>query len=654
MTTPSSSTTAEGVTTPSDQLSAWLIHFGLSKYESSLRDAGLETFALVQSLDDEDIESIAEDINIAKLHKKILLKAVKAVKEKKYPAKAPPAISATEELKHAEDVELTNLRQSRLSLKGYVERFQDVETDMDGRKTRTVIFIGQTGAGKTTLINSMCSYLHRVAYNEPFRYQLIAEAKNQKISKDSTKSQTQDITKYHLRELPAVNHALNIIDTPGFGDTEGPEQDLKIRTKFKDFFTEIPYIDAVYFVVKASDTRLGATQKYIFNMVLYLFGHNVKDNIFVLFTFSDGAKPPALKAVDKLGVPYAGYFQINNSGFGLPKPEEANPTHKMFFDLGCKQFEIIFVALSRVQTISTQLTVDTLQERDNITTWLFKIGQDVKTALDQINEMHQTYQYLEANKHKINANKDFKIPDTKVEIREDPVSHYTTYCPICVETCHKNCGIPNDADKRGCASMRDGICTVCTSKCEWFHHINYPFTIRRETVTVWRTKQEMADKYHMAQGEAAKCEDIMKRLLSAINETEANIRDTIVKMKESVNRLQEIALNKNVLTDDQYFDTLIAAEKDEGRRGWEERVRQLESMKKDNKLLRDVTEGKEPISWKKNDQFLKYQQEFEQKQNATVNANQSDAEDESTKFSVGVGSYKVDVKFSKKSNKSKK
>ena len=90
----------------------------------------------------------------------------------------------------------------------------------DGKKTRTIIFIGQTGAGKTTLINSMANYLMAIAYDEAFRYKLIMENNNINIDKDQTKSQTQDITQYHLRNLPRIDFALNIVDTPGFGDTE--------------------------------------------------------------------------------------------------------------------------------------------------------------------------------------------------------------------------------------------------------------------------------------------------------------------------------------------------------------------------------------------------------------------------------------------------
>eukprot|EP01083_Nonionella_stella_P145366 455332_1 len=78
-------------------------------------------------------------------------------------------------------------------------------------------------------------------------------------------------------------------------------------------------------------------------------------------------------------------------------------------------------------------------------------------------------------------------------------------------------------------------------------------------------------------------------------------------------------------------------------------MRQLESMKRDNKLLRDVTQGKEPISWNQNADLIKYRQEFTQNQAQKANElqNTGDPAMDGTNFSIGLGKYKVDVKFSK-------
>merc|ERR1719319_569201 len=108
----------------------------------------------------------------------------------------------------------------------------------DGKKMRTVMFIGQTGAGKTTLIQSMINYLFKVGYDEPFRFNLINEDADAEVdTANKGKSQTVAISQYHVHNLPArPKFGLTIVDSPGFGDTSGPTQDLAIRRMFREFF----------------------------------------------------------------------------------------------------------------------------------------------------------------------------------------------------------------------------------------------------------------------------------------------------------------------------------------------------------------------------------------------------------------------------------
>jgi hypothetical protein len=75
-------------------------------------------------------------------------------------------------------------------------------------------------------------------------------------------------------------------------------------------------IDAVCFILKAPDSRLTSTQKYIFEAILSLFGNDIKDNICTLITFADGQTPPVLaglQALEHKSLPYDLYFTFNNS-----------------------------------------------------------------------------------------------------------------------------------------------------------------------------------------------------------------------------------------------------------------------------------------------------------------------------------------------------
>jgi len=82
--------------------------------------------------------------------------------------------------------------------------------------------IGQTGCGKTTLINAICNYLWGVEYKDPMRFKVVRD----ETSGDSTVSQTVNITGYLIKPLDKTKKNYVIIDTPGFGDTENRDDEF--------------------------------------------------------------------------------------------------------------------------------------------------------------------------------------------------------------------------------------------------------------------------------------------------------------------------------------------------------------------------------------------------------------------------------------------
>eukprot|EP01084_Bolivina_argentea_P057398 104867_1 len=112
--------------------------------------------------------------------------------------------------------------------------------------------IGATGTGKTTLLNSMMNYLWQVEYDDAYRFKLVYE---QLKTHGQAESVTDNVTAYHL-DPPAVDYELTVIDTPGFGDTRGLQQDQKITKQIKKIFEEkIQEIDAICFAVRAPQAR---------------------------------------------------------------------------------------------------------------------------------------------------------------------------------------------------------------------------------------------------------------------------------------------------------------------------------------------------------------------------------------------------------------
>lgn len=104
-------------------------------------------------------------------------------------------------------------------------------------KCRTILLMGATGSGKTTLINSMVNYILDVEWDDPFRFVLIRE---EDTSSNQAHSQTSSVTAYELHYEAGfrVPYSLIIVDTPGYGDTKGVTRDHQITEIIQQFFKD--------------------------------------------------------------------------------------------------------------------------------------------------------------------------------------------------------------------------------------------------------------------------------------------------------------------------------------------------------------------------------------------------------------------------------
>ena len=179
-----------------------------------------------------------------------------------------------------------------------------------------------TGAGKTTMIDSLINFLLGVNFYDKFRYKLIDEREIQKKTGGQTKSQTHKATTYHIPNDWIQNrqsrfrddrYCINIIDTPGYGDTSGPQRDAFIFAQITNTFKIIEHLDYVFLVNKATDNRLAASLKFVYEQIQNMFAKDTIDRFIVMCTFSDGKDPLAKQAIEKSNFKIEKYFKFNNS-----------------------------------------------------------------------------------------------------------------------------------------------------------------------------------------------------------------------------------------------------------------------------------------------------------------------------------------------------
>jgi predicted GTPase len=488
-------------------------------------------------------------------------------------------------------------------------------TKFEATPGKVLMVVGATGAGKSTLINAMVNYIFGVQWEDDFRFKMIVEA----ASADQSKSVTKWITAY---TIPAQNGSpvpftLTIIDTPGFGDTEGIERDKHIVKQVKELFGKrgrggIDQLHGIGFVAQAALARLTHTQRYIFDSILAIFGKDVGKNVFMMVTFADGQKPPVLDAVEASKIAYDTAFKFNNSAIYCETQSKQNQFDRLFWEMGMNSLEVFFASLARMPAISLTLTQQVLHERERLEAIMKGLQSQIQKGLEKIETLHQTKDEVKKHEADIQRNKDFEIPakvaeSYRVYLKE---GEYITNCLRCNYTCHFPCSIPNSDDKASCAAMKNGACFVCKGNCRWKQHVNAEYRIEWRTKTVTRTVKELQAKYYNAKSGKTKYESIVAGLEKELEMKGKEVYQYIMQARVCVQSLEQIALKPNPLSEVEYIELMIDSEKQQKRPGYVARVSTLEKVKKQAKLLTQVTKedieslrsigtvGKNEDSWK--------------------------------------------------------
>ena len=403
-----------------------------------------------------------------------------------------------------------------------------------------------------------------------------------------------------------LNYTLNIIDTPGFGDTRGIERDSAIVEQIRHLFSAkgeqgVLDIDAVCFIAKAPDARLTPTQKYIFGSIMSLYGKDIESNICTLITFADGAVPAVLASLKDSNLPFGATFTFNNSAlFAENKKGTGNPLSPMFWKMGCSSFDRFFASIWTMETKSLLLTKNVLDERNQLKTIISSILPQVTEGLQKVSEIRREQEVIKQHKDKIKDNKNFyytveEIEQVKVDLK--PGVHVTN-CLTCNITCHYPCIIPDDANKKGCAAINrnTGKCEVCPKKCDWTIHKNNKYYLSHKTVKVKRTYDDMKKRYDEATMKTSSVEQLIQNMKKAVNAKLNMIKGMMDNVNRCRKRLQEIALTDDPLTSEEYVDLMIEAEKREHKPGYADRIKALEEVKKMSRIDKECAKLNEEAS----------------------------------------------------------
>ncbi|CAB4043654.1 GTP-binding A, partial [Paramuricea clavata] len=144
-----------------------------------------------------------------------------------------------------------DLQKPRAKLVDYIN-----SSGMTGRSMNhvSILLVGESGVGKSCTINHLLGTKDEIAKTND--------------SKSETRSTQEFIVygsepRYEVKDLP-----LGVVDTPGFGDTDGSYQDACNFFSIQEFFRTHPkltghYPNLIFLVVNATDTRLKGENSHL-------------------------------------------------------------------------------------------------------------------------------------------------------------------------------------------------------------------------------------------------------------------------------------------------------------------------------------------------------------------------------------------------------
>ncbi|XP_032366496.1 uncharacterized protein LOC116685675 [Etheostoma spectabile] len=456
---------------------------------------------------------------------------------------------------------------------------------------KTILLVGETGAGKSTLINALVNYALGVEWEDDVWFKIVEGEK-----RSQGESQTSDVIVYQIFgfEDKPLPYSLTIIDTPGYGDTRGIEHDDIISQRLLDLFRSedgVHEINAVGLVLKASENRLTDQLSYILDSVASLFGKDLEKNIVALITHSDGVTPEkALQALEDVKIKCARdennqpvHFLFNNCQDedrteDIRALKHADKTSMK----GMKQFTN-FLGTTKRQKLET--TVNVLNERISLTACIQNLQERIKLIDLKQTEIQQTQDGLKKHEEEMKNNEKFTVDVDVVYKDKEPINggmwglglfyEGAVCCTVCQENCHYPCTTALYPEL--CEVIKDGRCTSCPGRCPVSAHVKDKWKYVNKTMRVKHTLEDVKAKYETNKEESKKKGSILESLQKEMETLEAKKTALVDKAYQHVVKLEEIALNVLSLSTYVHLDFLI---EEMEKRNDTEKVYYLKQMKR--------------------------------------------------------------------------
>ena len=432
-------------------------------------------------------------------------------------------------------------------------------------KVLSVLLLGATGAGKSSLINLLYLWSQGVSHLEKVNRTLIPT----KFLSGLTNTETSDLTQQdqsqtqksfvHRFKLKTdnISYHLSIMDTPGLGDVRGVNQDDANTQNILDTVSKTAELNCIVLMINGAEARVSDRVEYIIQRLSGILPNVVRDNLIVLL--SNSRLTPNLDVKKYINLPAERIFFIDNLIFSLNlKSQSAASLREINFEFKNLKEKLgnILEMASNLKFVSTENFRKLKQKRE-----LFKIEIDqIRRILEnkfkeksQCDELLKEIIQAENQKSELELHKFKRVTETYwEEVNTDPI--YNTRCITCRSNCHENCSLDETSTQdenlfKDCLAMIDDYCKICSHKFDQHVHLR--------TKYVKITRNKLALDENVTRNLETKNDLIVKKksIVESIEKKRVKLELEIQNIKANVVRLLEDL--KEICSDFNYSKELL-------------------------------------------------------------------------------------------------
>lgn len=424
-----------------------------------------------------------------------------------------------------------------------------------------LLLMGETGAGKTSFLNLFCNCAMAEVRGYSFdekgftHFRPYNDKENEPSRAMASKTTHAKLHRVDLGEL-----SIGVIDTPGFADSRGMEQDKKNVKSIVRALNGEEFVNCVCLVINGRLANLSANLRYVLTGITSILPKQILNNVIVVFTNTDrrrqlnfdpneledffGKKLEHLFFVEN---PYCMFERVVQSLADLDEDDRSDLTE--MFEKTQKVLRQMCVVMKKFDRVYTDLFYALFKKKEKVEREVLKLllAYDFQRELEK--KIKKVEEEVEAAILTKSLNKDFK---TEQEIRRwvtIKTDRHNTLCgyPGCYSNCHVSCHLPKSMDKntfKKCRSMeRKDNCARCTH--HYTHHYHNEI-IFKEGVAIKQFLQEnMKRKFEEAETMEQRKRIICHQLCAEYEQSEKERKKLSEGLLRNIEEFQTLGVNRN-------------------------------------------------------------------------------------------------------------